>query len=73
LAGLKSAFETPAEVVARGVRQSVGFDWHPATKELYFSIGRSRERVPRENLFSLVSKDLKQVLSAHFSVVRASP
>ncbi len=26
-----------AEVVARGVRQSVGFDWHPATKELYFT------------------------------------
>jgi glucose/arabinose dehydrogenase len=26
-----------AEVVARGVRQSVGFDWNPATKELYFT------------------------------------
>ncbi|MBI2347989.1 MAG: PQQ-dependent sugar dehydrogenase [Deltaproteobacteria bacterium] len=26
-----------AELVARGVRQSVGFDWHPATKELYFT------------------------------------
>jgi glucose/arabinose dehydrogenase len=26
-----------AEVVARGVRNSVGFDWHPATKELYFT------------------------------------
>ncbi len=26
-----------AEVVARGVRQSVGFDWHPVTKELYFT------------------------------------
>ena len=26
-----------AEVVARGVRQSVGFDWHPATKEFYFT------------------------------------
>ncbi|MBI2209982.1 MAG: PQQ-dependent sugar dehydrogenase [Deltaproteobacteria bacterium] len=25
------------EVVARGVRQSVGFDWHPVTKELYFT------------------------------------
>ena len=25
------------EVVARGVRNSVGFDWNPATKELYFT------------------------------------
>lgn len=26
-----------AEVVARGVRNSVGFDWHPVTKDLYFT------------------------------------
>ena len=26
-----------AEVFARGVRNSVGFDWHPLTKELYFT------------------------------------
>lgn len=26
-----------AEAVARGVRNSVGFDWHPITKELYFT------------------------------------
>jgi glucose/arabinose dehydrogenase len=26
-----------AGVVARGVRNSVGFDWHPVTKELYFT------------------------------------
>jgi glucose/arabinose dehydrogenase len=26
-----------AEVFARGVRNSVGFDWHPGTKELYFT------------------------------------
>ena len=26
-----------AEVVVRGVRNSVGFDWHPVTKELYFT------------------------------------
>jgi glucose/arabinose dehydrogenase len=25
------------EVVARGVRNSVGFDWHPVTKELWFT------------------------------------
>jgi glucose/arabinose dehydrogenase len=25
------------EVVARGVRNTVGFDWHPASKELYFT------------------------------------
>ena len=25
------------EVVVRGVRNSVGFDWHPITKELYFT------------------------------------
>lgn len=28
---------TGAEVFARGVRNSVGFDWHPLTKELYFT------------------------------------
>ncbi len=26
-----------AEVVARGIRNSVGFDWNPVTKELYFT------------------------------------
>ncbi|MEA2995682.1 MAG: hypothetical protein QOG74_1231 [Alphaproteobacteria bacterium] len=25
------------EVIARGVRNTVGFDWHPASKELYFT------------------------------------
>ncbi len=31
------------EVVARGVRNSVGFDWHPGTKELWFTDnGRDR-------------------------------
>jgi hypothetical protein len=25
------------EIVARGVRNSVGFDWHPVTKELWFT------------------------------------
>jgi glucose/arabinose dehydrogenase len=28
---------TGFEYVARGVRNSVGFDWHPVTKELYFT------------------------------------
>lgn len=26
-----------AEVVARGIRHSVGFDWHPQTRQLYFT------------------------------------
>jgi glucose/arabinose dehydrogenase len=26
-----------AEVIARGVRNTVGFDWHPVSKQLYFS------------------------------------
>ena len=26
-----------AEIVARGVRNSVGFDWHPVSKEFYFT------------------------------------
>ena len=28
---------TGVEVVARGVRNTVGFDWHPVTKQLYFT------------------------------------
>ena len=28
---------TGTEIFARGVRNSVGFDWHPATKEFYFT------------------------------------
>jgi len=28
---------TGFEYVARGIRNSVGFDWHPVTKELYFT------------------------------------
>ncbi len=42
-----------AEVVARGVRHSVGFDWHPVSKELYFTDnGRDwlSEDVPEDEL-----------------------
>ena len=44
---------TGAEVVARGVRHSVGFDWHPVSKQLYFSDnGRDwlSEDVPQDEL-----------------------
>lgn len=40
------------EVFARGIRNSVGFDWHPVTKEIYFSDnGRDKwgdDRPPEE-------------------------
>jgi glucose/arabinose dehydrogenase len=42
-----------AEVIARGVRNTVGFDWHPVSKELYFSDnGRdwASEDVPEDEL-----------------------
>ena len=42
-----------AEVIARGVRQTVGFDWHPETKQLYFTDnGRDwmSEDVPEDEL-----------------------
>lgn len=42
-----------AEVVARGVRNTVGFDWHPETKQLYFTDnGRDwmSEDVPEDEL-----------------------
>src|ERR1700719_2003783 len=42
-----------AEVVARGVRKTVGFDWHPETKQLYFTDnGRDwmSEDVPEDEL-----------------------
>ena len=41
------------EVVARGVRNTVGFDWHPVTKELYFTDnGRDwlSEDIPEDEL-----------------------
>lgn len=41
------------EVVARGVRNTVGFDWHPETKQLYFTDnGRDwlSETVPEDEL-----------------------
>lgn len=44
---------TGAEVVAYGVRHSVGFDWHPVSKELYFTDnGRDwlSEDVPEDEL-----------------------
>lgn len=44
---------TGAEVVARGVRNTVGFDWHPVSKQLYFT-DNSRdwmsEDVPNDEL-----------------------
>jgi glucose/arabinose dehydrogenase len=42
-----------AEVVARGVRNTVGFDWHPVSKQLYFTDnGRdwASEDVPEDEL-----------------------
>jgi glucose/arabinose dehydrogenase len=42
-----------AEVIARGVRNTVGFDWHPETKQLYFTDnGRdwASEDVPEDEL-----------------------
>jgi glucose/arabinose dehydrogenase len=42
-----------AEVIARGVRHTVGFDWHPETKQLYFTDnGRDwmSEDVPEDEL-----------------------
>ena len=44
---------TGAEVIARGVRNTVGFDWHPETKQLYFTDnGRdwASEDVPEDEL-----------------------
>jgi glucose/arabinose dehydrogenase len=44
---------TGAEVVAYGVRHSVGFDWHPETKQFYFTDnGRDwmSEDVPQDEL-----------------------
>jgi glucose/arabinose dehydrogenase len=44
---------TGAEIVARGVRHSVGFDWNPVNKQLYFSDnGRDwmSEDVPQDEL-----------------------
>jgi glucose/arabinose dehydrogenase len=42
-----------AEVIARGVRNTVGFDWHPETRQLYFTDnGRDwmSEDVPEDEL-----------------------
>jgi glucose/arabinose dehydrogenase len=42
-----------AEVIAKGVRNTVGFDWHPVSKEMYFSDnGRdwASEDVPEDEL-----------------------
>ena len=44
---------TGAEVIARGIRNTVGFDWHPETKQLYFTDnGRDwlSEDVPEDEL-----------------------
>ena len=44
---------TGAEVIARGVRNTVGFDWNPTNKQLYFSDnGRdwASEDVPQDEL-----------------------
>jgi glucose/arabinose dehydrogenase len=41
------------EIIARGVRNTVGFDWHPATKELWFTDnGRDTmgDNIPPEEL-----------------------
>jgi glucose/arabinose dehydrogenase len=52
---------TGFEYVARGVRNSVGFDWHPVTKELYFTNhGRDwlGEDVPNDTLHHVSSRNV---------------
>jgi glucose/arabinose dehydrogenase len=54
-----------AEVVARGVRNTVGFDWHPVSKQLYFTDnGRDwlSENVPEDKLNRLTK------IGEHFGV-----
>jgi glucose/arabinose dehydrogenase len=49
------------EYVARGIRNSVGFDWHPVTKELYFTNhGRDwlGEDVPNDTLHQVSSRNV---------------
>jgi glucose/arabinose dehydrogenase len=49
------------EYVARGVRNSVGFDWHPVTKELYFTNhGRDwlGEDVPNDTLHHVSARNV---------------
>jgi glucose/arabinose dehydrogenase len=52
---------TGFEYVARGVRNSVGFDWHPVTKELYATVhGRDwlGEDVPNDTVLHVARKGL---------------
>jgi len=52
---------TGFEYVARGVRNSVGFDWHPVTKELYFTNhGRDwlGEDLPNDTLHQVSSRNV---------------
>ena len=49
---------TDLEIIARGVRNTVGFDWHPVTKELWFTEnGRDMlgDERPRDELNLLTS------------------
>jgi glucose/arabinose dehydrogenase len=49
---------TGAETYARGVRNSVGFDWHPTTRELYFTDnGRDwlSEELPNDELNRVIA------------------
>jgi glucose/arabinose dehydrogenase len=50
------------EVVARGVRNTVGFDWHPTSKELYFTDnGRDwvSEDIPEDELNRITASGKK--------------
>jgi glucose/arabinose dehydrogenase len=50
------------EVIARGVRNTVGFDWHPVSKELYFTDnGRDwvSEDVPEDELNRITASGKK--------------
>jgi glucose/arabinose dehydrogenase len=52
---------TGFEYVARGVRNSVGFDWHPVTKELYFTTHARDwlgEDVPHDTLHHVSARNV---------------
>ena len=54
------------EIVARGVRNSVGFDWHPQTKELWFT-DNGRDWAGNAGPEEELNRVAKDAIGAHYA------
>ncbi len=58
---------TQPQIFARGVRNTVGFDWHPSTRELWFT-DNGRDWMGDDLRWTHLSRQVLEIFKLHFGV-----